>query len=215
MTIDVTPTTPGTLLNPAAGAGNVCKVDPDSLLTEANEGNNDCSDTVTVTASGTIVVHKEEAGSLANQPGMELRLRAAPRSPNSPDHGCGPGFLHGPRHGHLHRHGAEPEVSPPAQAVAGSFVTTHGTATNPTDVGQSHGSLSVVAGGTTHVHFKNTACPGTIAISKSSFPQDAVAAGGKATWTIVTATVDINPDHLADDFRHAAGVSRLGAWDHG
>src|SRR5262249_5641940 len=47
--VPVTPTQAGTLVNPRAGTGNVCKVDPNSRVTEGNENNNTCADTVTVT----------------------------------------------------------------------------------------------------------------------------------------------------------------------
>ena len=43
----VTPTAIGTLTNPAAVDG--CKADPSSIITESNEENNTCADTVTVT----------------------------------------------------------------------------------------------------------------------------------------------------------------------
>lgn len=44
--VSVTPTTTGTLANPAAGG--VCRVNPDGAVAEINEGNNLCADTVTV-----------------------------------------------------------------------------------------------------------------------------------------------------------------------
>ncbi len=46
----VTPVSAGSLVNPAIGGGNKCQVDPDNVLTESNEGNNDCTDSVTVFA---------------------------------------------------------------------------------------------------------------------------------------------------------------------
>jgi uncharacterized repeat protein (TIGR01451 family) len=42
----VTPTQPGALVNPANGG--VCKADPDNVIEEINEENNNCSDTVNV-----------------------------------------------------------------------------------------------------------------------------------------------------------------------
>lgn len=44
--VSVTPATTGTLVNPAAGG--VCRVNPDGAVAEINEGNNSCTDTVTV-----------------------------------------------------------------------------------------------------------------------------------------------------------------------
>ncbi|MBK6560696.1 choice-of-anchor K domain-containing protein [Candidatus Amarobacter glycogenicus] len=193
VTIDVTPTTPGTLLNPAAGAGNVCKVDPDSLLTEANEGNNDCSDTVTVTASGTIVVHKEEAGSLVNS-SQEWDFALSGGTSKSPIQitDAGQQSFTGIAPGTYTVTETDTGSVATCGAVVGSYVTTHGTETNPTVVGQAHTGISVAAGETKHVYFKNTACPGTLGIAKTSTPQDSVAAGGTATWT-VTVTVGVNP----------------------
>ncbi len=42
----VTPTTTGALTNPTSGG--VCRADPDNVIVESNESNNDCTDTVTV-----------------------------------------------------------------------------------------------------------------------------------------------------------------------
>jgi hypothetical protein len=42
----VQPAGPGTLVNPRSGG--TCAVDPDGALSEINEGNNDCSDSVEV-----------------------------------------------------------------------------------------------------------------------------------------------------------------------
>ncbi|MEO8541641.1 MAG: hypothetical protein ABI577_18015, partial [bacterium] len=81
-------------------------------------------------------------------------------------------------------------------AVAGSYIATHGTSSNPGTAGQAQGSLVVTAGATTHVYFKNDGCSGTVGISKSSSPQDNVAAGGSATWTI-SVTVSTNPTTAA------------------
>ncbi len=44
----VTPTAAGALTNPASGG--VCRTDPDNNIVESSESNNDCADTVTVTA---------------------------------------------------------------------------------------------------------------------------------------------------------------------
>ncbi|MFN8618537.1 MAG: CARDB domain-containing protein [Dehalococcoidia bacterium] len=74
----------------------------------------------------------------------------------------------------------------------GSFWTTHGTATNPSAIGTAESGITVAAGETKHVYFKNTPCPGFLAISKTSSPQDTVVAGGSATWTI-TVNVQVNP----------------------
>lgn len=43
-----TPDSAGTYNNPRGGNNNVCVVDPDGYITEANEGNNSCSDSVVV-----------------------------------------------------------------------------------------------------------------------------------------------------------------------
>ncbi|MCS6909984.1 MAG: right-handed parallel beta-helix repeat-containing protein, partial [Anaerolineales bacterium] len=47
VTFSVTPTAVGTLANPTGG---VCRADPDALIGESNENDNDCANTVTVTA---------------------------------------------------------------------------------------------------------------------------------------------------------------------
>jgi hypothetical protein len=46
--VSVTPTTGGSLVNPRSGGSNTCKVDPNSVLIESNNTNNNCADTVTV-----------------------------------------------------------------------------------------------------------------------------------------------------------------------
>src|SRR3990172_9462401 len=48
VSITVTPTSVGTLTNPRSGGSNKCQVDPDTNESESNEGNNNCSDSVTV-----------------------------------------------------------------------------------------------------------------------------------------------------------------------
>lgn len=45
----VTPTEMGELVNPRSGHRNICRIDPDTDVTESNESNNNCSDRVTVT----------------------------------------------------------------------------------------------------------------------------------------------------------------------
>ncbi len=52
-TIPVTPTAVGSLVNPRTA--NACSVDPSSVVTEGNEGNNTCANTVTVVAPATTV----------------------------------------------------------------------------------------------------------------------------------------------------------------
>ena len=47
-TFPVTPNAAGTLTNPRAGG--ICRADPDNHIAESNEGNNDCTHTVTVVA---------------------------------------------------------------------------------------------------------------------------------------------------------------------
>src|SRR3989338_6762442 len=48
LSITSTPTSTGTFNNPRSGGSNKCQVDPDGLEPESNEGNNYCSDSVTV-----------------------------------------------------------------------------------------------------------------------------------------------------------------------
>jgi len=48
LSITSTPTSTGTFNNPRSGGSNKCQVDPDGLESESNEGNNNCSDSVTV-----------------------------------------------------------------------------------------------------------------------------------------------------------------------
>ena len=79
-----------------------------------------------------------------------------------------------------------------SSSPAGSFWTTHGTAPNPVAIGTAESGISVAAGETKHVYFRNTPCPGFLGIGKTSSPQDFVAAGGAATWTI-TVNVLVNP----------------------
>ncbi len=54
--VDIHPTAAGTLVNPRAT--KTCAADPDDNASESNESNNSCSDTVTVSASGTLTVNK-------------------------------------------------------------------------------------------------------------------------------------------------------------
>ena len=49
VSIDVTSNTPGTLSNPRDGG--ICQADPNELVAESNEGNNTCSDEVTIQAA--------------------------------------------------------------------------------------------------------------------------------------------------------------------
>ncbi|MFN3334991.1 MAG: hypothetical protein ACK47M_21025, partial [Caldilinea sp.] len=46
VTFSVTPTATGALTNPASGG--VCRADPNDVIIESSESNNDCADTVTV-----------------------------------------------------------------------------------------------------------------------------------------------------------------------
>ena len=46
--VTVTPTAPGTLVNPRGGPGEMCYVDPDNVVMEDFAGNNGCGDTVVV-----------------------------------------------------------------------------------------------------------------------------------------------------------------------
>lgn len=48
VSITVTPTAVGTLINPRSGGSNKCQVDPDTNETESNESNNSCSNSVSV-----------------------------------------------------------------------------------------------------------------------------------------------------------------------
>ncbi|MCA9347635.1 VWA domain-containing protein [Candidatus Saccharibacteria bacterium] len=48
VSITATAETVGTYANPRSGNGMMCRVDPDSLISESNEQNNNCSDTVVV-----------------------------------------------------------------------------------------------------------------------------------------------------------------------
>jgi uncharacterized repeat protein (TIGR01451 family)/fimbrial isopeptide formation D2 family protein len=57
VTFDVTPTAAGNLANPASGG--ICQVDPNTLVSETDENNNTCGDTVTVDPLGTIVIIKD------------------------------------------------------------------------------------------------------------------------------------------------------------
>ncbi len=68
--IIVTPNAVGTLNNPRSGTGNVCQVDPDSLIAESNETNNDCSDSVTVVGPDLTATKTNNVNNIAtvNQP---------------------------------------------------------------------------------------------------------------------------------------------------
>jgi hypothetical protein len=50
-TFSVLETSVGTLINPASGSGNICAADPDNRISEDDEANNSCADTVEVTAA--------------------------------------------------------------------------------------------------------------------------------------------------------------------
>ena len=48
VSFDVTPSAAGTLDNPRPGVGYVCQADPNNVVAESNQTNNDCSDSVVV-----------------------------------------------------------------------------------------------------------------------------------------------------------------------
>ncbi|MEZ4608915.1 MAG: hypothetical protein R2838_01425 [Caldilineaceae bacterium] len=50
VSLPVTPTTTGDLVNPAAPG--VCRADPSNFVAESNQGNNNCADTVSVQRAG-------------------------------------------------------------------------------------------------------------------------------------------------------------------
>jgi uncharacterized repeat protein (TIGR01451 family) len=56
VTVTVAPSANGSLTNPKSGG--VCKVDPDTLIAETNENNNDCTNSVTVIALPNLTVVK-------------------------------------------------------------------------------------------------------------------------------------------------------------
>ncbi len=60
----VTPVATGSLVNPVVGGTNMCRVDPNTVIAESNEGNNNCAaNTVTVTAQPNLTVTKTNSGS--------------------------------------------------------------------------------------------------------------------------------------------------------
>jgi len=148
---------------------------------------------------GTIIVHKEEAGTKTlTSDTWNFGLSGGPTTKTG---------VSIPNAGEQSWTGLQPgtytvtelntgAVSTCDGASAGAFVATHGTSTNPTTPGQAQTGIQVVAGQATHVYFKNDGCAGTVSLAKSSSPQDTVAAGGSATWTI-TATVNSNPTGAA------------------
>jgi|GEM_PF-5611610 len=54
VTVSVDPDEAGTLVNPRAGRGNACVVDPDRTVPESDEKDNACADTVTVVPADTV-----------------------------------------------------------------------------------------------------------------------------------------------------------------
>ena len=59
VTVAVTATTDGSLVNPKSGG--VCRADPGTVVAEINEANNDCTDTVTIQALPSITLLKTVA----------------------------------------------------------------------------------------------------------------------------------------------------------
>ena len=55
VTFNVTPSTAGTLANPRVGS--VCRIDSSSVVTETDETNNNCADSVTVVNSAPVAVN--------------------------------------------------------------------------------------------------------------------------------------------------------------
>ncbi|MGE3421768.1 MAG: hypothetical protein AB7N24_06900 [Dehalococcoidia bacterium] len=148
---------------------------------------------------GTIVVHKEEGGFLANASNTwNFGLSGGTPKSNISISDAGTNSFTGLAGGSYTvtelNSGSIGECS--STVAAGAYVTQHSTSPDPTTVGQAQANINVVAGQTTDVYFKNTGCPGTIAIAKSSTPETSVAAGGQATWT-VTVNVGINPTTAA------------------
>jgi hypothetical protein len=146
---------------------------------------NSAPDDIDVTSCvGGIVVHKEEAGFLANASNTwNFSLSGGTAKSDIAISDAGTNSWTGLAGGTY----TVTELNSGAVAVCsttvpgGAYVATHGTSSNPVTVGQVETGISVVAGQTTHVYFKNTGCPGTIAIAKSSSPETTVAAGGSAT----------------------------------
>jgi LPXTG-site transpeptidase (sortase) family protein len=62
VTFRVTPATYGAQANPSGG---ICRVDPSDVITESNEANNDCSNTVTVNAPDLTVAKTDDTGNNA------------------------------------------------------------------------------------------------------------------------------------------------------
>ncbi|MEM7053547.1 MAG: choice-of-anchor D domain-containing protein [Pseudomonadota bacterium] len=56
VTVPTMPTAPGSLVNPRSGGS--CAVDPANVISEGDEANNDCADTVTVAGSPDLIVSK-------------------------------------------------------------------------------------------------------------------------------------------------------------
>ena len=60
VSLPVTPTTTGDLVNPAAPG--VCRADPTNFVAESNENNNNCADTVSVQRADLVVVKQNNTG---------------------------------------------------------------------------------------------------------------------------------------------------------
>ncbi|MEM1180470.1 MAG: hypothetical protein AAGM22_19150, partial [Acidobacteriota bacterium] len=56
--VEATPSASGTFVNPRAGGSNRCAVDPNNVITEGLEDNNDCANTVTVADSPDLTATK-------------------------------------------------------------------------------------------------------------------------------------------------------------
>ena len=89
----VTPAAAGSLVNPASGGGNICRVDPGTVVNESNESNNDCTNTVTVVAPPSIA----KAFGAASIPLNGTTTLTFHADQSGSEHGCADG---GGLHGH-------------------------------------------------------------------------------------------------------------------
>src|SRR5206468_11176925 len=73
VSFSVTATATGTLANPRSGGG-ICKADPANNVTESNETNNDCSNSVTVNKRSTSTRSEEHTSELQSRSDLVCRL---------------------------------------------------------------------------------------------------------------------------------------------
>ena len=95
VTFNVTPSTAGTLANPRVGS--VCRIDSSSVVTETDETNNNCADSVTVVNSAPVAVN--DSATTAEDTAVAIDAAANDTDVDGTSPTVKPGSISSPAHG--------------------------------------------------------------------------------------------------------------------